>query len=256
MTDSYLLTCCLLLLLFVIHPCSSHEWKIKTELSVRLRMRLFGEYFVTDCFDPKRSSSTTWNVLSTVFLVIQFRLCDFLTPYWINTRITSADIKEGLIMQRNTPDSATSSSGPSPPPAAAGASASQRTGSLAPGSTGYGPSSSDATPCCYRWPQLIGCSLPLLPVRRHAESRLRETSSCSDWVLTRGSHDGSRCFINTNVAKNRKHRENKSKVIWECDPVTFSELISGNELILDQSNTELNIVCQPAVCVNNTPNPA
>ncbi len=76
-------------------------------------------------------------------------------------------------LSTNTPDSAISSSGLSPPPAAAGASESRTSGSLAPGWTGSAQSSSDGTPCCFQWPWLIGCSLPQLPVRRHAESRLR-----------------------------------------------------------------------------------
>lgn len=135
--------------------------------------------------------------------------------------------KRVQLLKSNPPDSATSSSGPSPPPAAAGASASQTTGSLAPGLTGSGPSSSDATPCCYRWPQLIGCSLPLLPVRRHAGSRLKEVSSYSQEVLT------GHAALQTQTKENRKDCVKDMKAgLWMRHRTM--ELISGRELILDQ----------------------
>lgn len=99
------------------------------------------------------------------------------------------------------------------------------------------------------WPQLIGCSLPLLPVRRHAASRLKEKSSYREWVLTRRSHDGSPRFLKAEnmVKRNQSKGENVTlQQVTDCRKWTDS----GSD------KAESKIVCQPAICVRKPANPA
>lgn len=141
------------------------------------------------------------------------------------------------LRKENLPDSATSSSGPSPPPAAAGASGSRMTGSLAPGSKVCEPSSSDGKPCCVWRLQMIGWSLPLLLVCRHAESRLRGESK-SDLQKYKCNQN-----YPPNVNLGGETKRQKLRII-HCLPSSWSSL--------DCSGLEDHLLTEPDVKFHST----